>query len=87
LPGEDVSSCVERELREETGLTLHCVATGFGSEEWLQYVAEAPPDAEVRLDTEHDRFEWVRLEEAAARCTPAFVGQSFRAAAAWLESS
>src|SRR3954447_26904524 len=33
----------------------------LGSDEWPLFVAEAPPDAEVRLDDEHDRYECCRL--------------------------
>ena len=42
------------------------------------FVADAPPDAEVRLSAEHDRFEWVPTIEAAARCLPAWVGALFQ---------
>ncbi len=87
LPDETVLECAERELREETGLSLRLVPTRLGSPEWHAYVARASPEVQVELDAEHDRYEWVSLEEAAARCLPAFVGQSFRTAEAWLESS
>jgi len=39
---------------------------------------------EVRLDDEHDRYEWLSLDDAAARCFPSFVGESFSAVAASL---
>jgi len=86
LPEEDVLACATRELREETGLSIPVVATGLGSEKWPLYTAEAPTDAEVRLDAEHDRYEWVSVENAARQCRPAFVGQSFRVVAEWLDS-
>jgi hypothetical protein len=40
--------------------------------------------ADVRLDDEHDRYEWLSLEQAAARCLPVLVGESFRRVAASL---
>jgi 8-oxo-dGTP pyrophosphatase MutT (NUDIX family) len=84
LPGETALACAARELREETGLSLPLAETGLGSDEWLLFAAEAPPDAQIRLDDEHDRYEWLSLENAAARCFPPLVGESFRAVAASL---
>jgi 8-oxo-dGTP pyrophosphatase MutT (NUDIX family) len=84
--GEAAAECARRELLEETGLELEPAPTDCGSDEWAVFVAEAPPDAEVRLDREHDAFEWVAAEEAAGRCLPAHVGTSFRAVAARLGS-
>jgi 8-oxo-dGTP pyrophosphatase MutT (NUDIX family) len=80
--GEDVAECARRELLEETGLELEPVPTGCGSDEWAVFVAEAPPEAEVRLDREHDAYEWVSEDEAAARCLPAHVGAAFNAVSA-----
>jgi 8-oxo-dGTP pyrophosphatase MutT (NUDIX family) len=84
LPGEATLACAERELREEAGLSLPLVETAHRSDEWVVFTAEAPVAAEIRLDDEHDRHEWLALEDAAARCLPAFVGETFRRAAASL---
>ena len=85
-PGENLDESARRELREETGLELPLNATDLGSEEWVVFWAEAPTDAEVVLDAEHDRFLWVAAEEAALVCLPALVGHSVSAVDAWLES-
>src|SRR4051794_15449608 len=84
LPREAVHACAERELHEETGLSLPLSETGLGSDEWLLFAAGAPSEVQIRLDDEHDRYEWLSLEDAAARCFPPLVGQSFRTVAASL---
>jgi 8-oxo-dGTP pyrophosphatase MutT (NUDIX family) len=77
LPNEAVGECASRELLEETGLTLPVQATDRGDGSWLTYFAEAgAEDVVTLLDVEHDRFEWVTLETALARCLPEVVGQS-----------
>lgn len=76
-PGEPVDGCAKRELREETGLDLEVYRTDFGGPEWVVYMAMAPPDAPVILSEEHDRYEWVPVEEAIARCTPESVALQF----------
>lgn len=86
LPGEPPDDCARRELLEETGLALEPGPTPCSREEWALYAAEALPDAEVRLDAEHDDFEWVRLEEAIARCRPQVVADGIACVAAWLDS-
>jgi hypothetical protein len=45
------------------------------------YVAQATSDAEVAVDVEHDRFEWVSLEVAVRRCLPSVVAEGIRIAA------
>ncbi|MGH3094305.1 MAG: NUDIX domain-containing protein [Gaiellaceae bacterium] len=86
LPGESIDETARRELREETGLELRCRATGPGEEEWAVYVAHASARAGVTLDEEHDRFAWLPIAQAAARCAPAVVREGLERAAAWLES-
>ena len=75
LPNEPVDHCARRELLEETGLILPITAIGEGHESWAIYAAEATPDDAITLDAEHDRYEWVTLETALARCLPAEVGE------------
>jgi hypothetical protein len=65
---------------------LQITPTELGAPEWAVFVAEAPPYADVVLDEEHDRFQWVPAEEAARVCLPAMVGRSVAAVEAWLES-
>ena len=85
LPGESVESCAARELEEETGLRLPMTPVEFDPV-WASYWAETPADTVVRLSIEHDRFEWVGLDEAVRRCQPRIVSEQFamlaRAAAA-----
>jgi 8-oxo-dGTP pyrophosphatase MutT (NUDIX family) len=70
MPGEPIEDCARRELREETGLDLTLEPTACGTPDWLLHLAEAPPDAMVRSDAEHDRFEWVPAASASERCSP-----------------
>lgn len=85
-PGESQDQAARRELREETGLNVPITATDLGSEQWAVYIAEAPPDAEIVLDAEHDRFLWASPEEAERLCLPAMVGASIRTVEARLSS-
>ncbi|MCC6455453.1 MAG: NUDIX domain-containing protein [Caldilineaceae bacterium] len=84
LPNEPIDACARRELLEETGLTLPLQATGQGLDSWAVYTAEATPDSAIVLDAEHDRFEWVKLDVALARCLPEPVAQSIRTVAGLL---
>lgn len=77
-PGESISNCVSRELLEETGLVLQPTLTAHGTPDWPVYVAEAPSDASITPDSEHDSFVWVGAGEAEARCRPAFIGDYLR---------
>lgn len=84
LPGEPLDDCARRELLEETGLALDPAATPCSRGDWALYAVEAPTDVEIRLDAEHDRFEWLALDEALARCKPQIVADDLACVAAWL---
>ena len=86
-PAETPDGAAERELAEETGITLTPtpIPAAAGSPEVALYVARLPPDAEVVLDDEHDRFLWLSLEDAVAKCLPPVVASGLVRAAAWLE--
>lgn len=85
LPGETLAACARRELIEETGLELHCSPTPCGTADWAVYSAEAPVDAGVVVDAEHDRFAWVELDDALALCRPAAVADGLRAVGRWVD--
>jgi 8-oxo-dGTP pyrophosphatase MutT (NUDIX family) len=74
-PGETPDAAAARELAEEVGLALPLMPLldASASEDVALYVAQAPPDAEVLLDDEHDVFLWLPLEEALPRCLPSVV--------------
>jgi 8-oxo-dGTP diphosphatase len=78
LPGEAPDDCARRELLEETGLALPIERTAFGTGDWLVYVAEAPLDAVVVLDSEHDQYLWLHAEDACGRCLPGWIGDYMR---------
>jgi 8-oxo-dGTP pyrophosphatase MutT (NUDIX family) len=86
-PGELLDAAARRELLEETGLALSIRSTELGSQEWAVFVAEAPANADVALDAEHDRFRWVHADEAAGMCLPPAVGRSIAAVDAWLSEA
>jgi ADP-ribose pyrophosphatase YjhB (NUDIX family) len=77
-PGEPIEVCARRELHEEVRLELSITACDHDAKEWAVYFAEAPADAEVILDAEHDRFVWIGLNDAVARCSPPLVGAQLR---------
>jgi 8-oxo-dGTP pyrophosphatase MutT (NUDIX family) len=85
-PDEHIDDTATRELREEAGLELPVTRIAGGNEDWPAYAAEAPPDAEILLNEEHDRFRWLSAEEAERVCLPMLVGRSIRETDAWLQS-
>jgi 8-oxo-dGTP pyrophosphatase MutT (NUDIX family) len=86
-PSERLDEAARRELREETGLKLSVVPTELGAEDWAVFSAEAPVDAVIVLDDEHDRFLWVSAADAVRLCLPASVGRSVAAVDAWLSKT
>jgi 8-oxo-dGTP pyrophosphatase MutT (NUDIX family) len=86
-PGENPHDSAARELREETGLQLEVAPAGVGGDQWPVYVAEAPTEADILLNEEHDLFRWVTAAEAERLCQPAKVGESISAVEARLALS
>jgi 8-oxo-dGTP pyrophosphatase MutT (NUDIX family) len=87
-PGELPAVAAARELQEESGLTLPLthLPVAAATEDVALYVAQAPPEVEVVLDAEHDRFDWLPLEEALVRCLPPVVAAGLANAATWIEA-
>jgi 8-oxo-dGTP pyrophosphatase MutT (NUDIX family) len=83
-PGEAAAEAAARELREETGLDLSFVRVESPNPDVAHFLAEAPADAEVELDAEHDAYRWLPLNAAVELCLPSTVGDGLRAAAAFL---
>lgn len=70
VPGESIEACAKRELLEEAGIALPLKPTNSGTEDWFVYIAEAPHNVVIVLDSEHDRFEWLSTSDALSRCQP-----------------
>jgi 8-oxo-dGTP pyrophosphatase MutT (NUDIX family) len=89
FPGEEPYDAARRELLEETGLRLDLVPApeATGNEEVALYVAQAATGDAIVLDDEHDRFEWLSLDEALERCLPPVVAEGLARAAAWLDAA
>jgi 8-oxo-dGTP diphosphatase len=73
-PGEDFSTALRREVREEAGLKIKLVALAGATQfempaaHIILLCLEARPlSSRVRLSVEHDEFAWVPLGELA-RC-------------------
>jgi 8-oxo-dGTP pyrophosphatase MutT (NUDIX family) len=62
-------------LAEETGLDLSPEPVEL-DRDWALFAVEVASDAFLRLDREHDRFEWVDPEEAVQRCQPVEVSEA-----------
>lgn len=75
-PGEAVLPAAERELAEEAGLsgfTLWPVDLSGG---WVVFGCDVPAETPIDLvDPEHDRYEWLSFEEAAARVVPVEISR------------
>jgi 8-oxo-dGTP pyrophosphatase MutT (NUDIX family) len=82
LPGEPVLTTALRELAEESGLVA--LASDLRaldlSGAWAHFTLDVPASARPRVDTEHDRFEWLPEAAAIARCQPAVVADGIRLA-------
>ncbi len=78
LPGEPVETGALRELAEESGLTGVAIWAVDLSGPWAVFAAEVDADQQVILDAEHDRYEWLPVNEAVARILPASVAEQIR---------
>jgi hypothetical protein len=74
-------------LKEEIGLALPLtpLPNASASEDVALCAAEAPQDAEVVVDDEHDWFLWLPLPDALPKCLPPLVAAGLANAAAWIE--
>jgi 8-oxo-dGTP pyrophosphatase MutT (NUDIX family) len=70
MPGESVDACARRELAEEAGLVLPVHPVACGAPDWCVHWAQAPQDATITLDVEHDRYEWLAPDDALRRSAP-----------------
>jgi 8-oxo-dGTP pyrophosphatase MutT (NUDIX family)/RimJ/RimL family protein N-acetyltransferase len=81
-PEEPVLAAALRELAEETGLRARrsdLRALDLGGA-WAAFGLCVPAGTEVRVDAEHDRFEWLPPKAAVERCQPAAVSSHLRMA-------
>jgi aminoglycoside 6'-N-acetyltransferase len=68
-PGEPVFDAAIRELAEESGIAAVPWAVDLAGR-WVTWGLTVPADTPVRLDAEHDRFEWLGAEAAIERIRP-----------------
>ena len=78
LPSEPINECAKRELLEETALVIEPTFVDIGTEDWPVYLVEVRRECQITLSPEHDRFEWVTIDQAFARCKPERVAAPFR---------
>ncbi len=82
LPSEDIAACAARELEEESGLRDTPKPVLVEDVDWAVFELVVPWGTAVAVDgVEHDRYEWVTLQEACSRCLPVIVADSLRLAA------
>ena len=87
FPAEPIDECAARELHEETGIDAWPTAVEPEDDGWLVYALEVAVNADVRLDDEHDRYEWVTPANALTRCRPAVVASGISAAIRSIEQT
>lgn len=73
FPGEELTACSERELREETGIVANIIPVLVNDVDWALYAARVEPGQTVFLNDEHDGFDWVSADDAIKRCLPEVV--------------
>src|SRR5262245_32267803 len=82
-PGEAIVVAAVRELAEEAGLHGIDLEPVDLTGSWALFVAATGSDVAVALgDVEHDRFEWVRPDDAYDRVKPRFTADGLRRALA-----
>jgi 8-oxo-dGTP pyrophosphatase MutT (NUDIX family) len=80
-PGEQVTACARRELREEAGLDANPRPVIVSDVDWALFVLEVPWPTAITVDgLEHDRFEWLSYAESRRRMRPDAQAASFLAA-------
>ncbi len=78
LPGEPVEPAALRKLAQEAGIVETAIWAVDLSGEWAVFAAEVSADQEVTLNDDHDRHEWLPVDEAVARILPASAADQVR---------